>query len=347
MRYTEEYWEDAELVCRQIPQIEKLFGHTVLLTGSTGMLCSPVAELLLHLNRRHGADIRILLTGRDQKRLEDRFRPFREGQDYYFCYLDTTGELAIDERADYIIHAGGNAHPLSILEEPVQTIISNVRGTQLLLQYAYERQAKRFLYISSSEVYGKNSFPGPYKETQYGFVDVLNPRACYPLAKRTGENCCIAYMAQYGTDVVIIRPGHIYGPSIKKTDSRASAQFSLRAKEGKDIVLKSAGTQFRSYCYTLDSASAVLTALLNGQKGEAYNISNPASVVTIREMAEALAEAGRVSVVFEMPTETEKKSFNMMDNSALDATKLINLGWKPLFDLESGTRKTLQYMNID
>lgn len=119
-------------------------------------------------------------------------------------------------------------------------------------------QKKRLLYVSSSEVYGNKTGNQPYKEKDYGYVDILNQRACYPSAKRAAETLCTAYGQEYGLDTVIVRPGHIYGPTITETDSRASAQFTQNAIEGEDIVMKSAGMQMRSYCYVLDCAYPIL-----------------------------------------------------------------------------------------
>ena len=107
--------------------------------------------------------------------------------------------------------------------------------------------------------------------------------------------------------------------------------------------MKSAGNQIRSYCYTLDCASAILSVLINGATCNAYNISNRNSIVSIREMADELAKTGGVQVVFEAPSDIEKKSYNMMNNSSLDSHKLEELGWRGLFDLSEGVKKTLQY----
>ena len=105
--------------------------------------------------------------------------------------------------------------------------------------------------------------------------------------------------------------------------------------------MKSAGTQLRSYCYVVDCASAILTVLLKGEVGQAYNISNPDSVCTIRELAEAMAEAGGEELIMEEASEREKKGFNPMENSALEAEKLARLGWKGKFDLTSGTVRSI------
>ena len=225
-------------------------------------------------------------------------------------------------------------------------MLANIIGLNTLLKSATCNNAKRLLYISSSEVYGRKEEKRPYKEDDYGFVDILNPRASYPSSKRAAETLCAAYSAEYGLDTVIVRPGHIYGPTITDSDSRASAQFTRKAKAGENIVMKSAGSQLRSYCYTLDCASAIITILINGKKGEAYNISNPKSNVTIREMAEALSKAGKVNILFENPSDMELNSFNLMDNSSLKSEKLEQLGWQAVYGITEGALKTLKFFKL-
>ena len=141
-----------------------------------------------------------------------------------------------------------------------------------------------------------------------------------------------------------MRPGHVYGPTATATDTRASSQFPRDVLAGQDIVMKSPGTQLRSYCYVLDCVSAVVTVLLHGRRGGAYNISNPNSVVTIRQMAQAFADAAGRKIVFDNPSDAEAKSYNLMDNSALDSSALQALGWQGLFDLPAGVAATLDAM---
>lgn len=107
--------------------------------------------------------------------------------------------------------------------------------------------------------------------------------------------------------------------------------------------MKSAGTQLRSYCYTLDCASAILAVLTSGEAGHAYNISNRDSVVSIRDIAEALAEQAGTKVLFENPSDVERRGYNLMDNSSLDAAELEKLGWRACFDLKEGTERTIRY----
>ena len=346
VNYCEDYWQDVELAAQQIPNLKNLYGSTILITGATGMICSAVAEVLLYLNREKSANIQIILAGRDKDRTKKRFYCFEEEKDYVFIQYDATSDNPQNIKADYIIHGASNADPSKFAKEPVETMLANIIGLNILLKSATSNNAKRLLYISSSEVYGRKEEKRPYKEEDYGFVDILNPRASYPSSKRAAETLCAAYSAEYGLDTVIVRPGHIYGPTITDSDSRASAQFTRKAKAGEDIVMKSAGSQLRSYCHTLDCASAIITILINGKKGEAYNISNPNSIVTIREMAEALAKAGNVNIVFENPSDIELNSYNLMDNSSLKSEKLEQLGWRAVYSITEGAQKTLKYFNL-
>lgn len=345
MRYSQEYWEDVHRVIGSVPNIENLYGKSILITGSTGMVCSSVIDIIAWANHNKGARISIILAGRNEEKIATRFQNVLNESEYRYVKYDATKEQIIDIKTDFIIHGASNANPAVYAKEPVETLLGNIIGLNSVLDIVKNNPGSRVLYISSSEVYGNRADASnkPYREEDYGFVDILNPRACYPNGKRTAETLCAAYAQEYGVNFVTVRLGHIYGPSITKTDSRASAAFTRDVAAGQNIVMKSAGTQLRSYCYTLDCASAILTVLLNGEKSNAYNVSNKNSIVSIRDMAEALAYVGEVNVVYENPSDAEKRSYNLMNNSALDSTKLESLGWQPVFDLKEGTKATIKY----
>jgi len=342
VKYSEDYWKAVRQVLSVVPNISKIFNKSILITGATGMICSSVVELLLELNKSYNANLGIYLAGRSKKRVDERFYGFSEGVDYTFVNYDASSDEQLCINADYVIHGASPADPASISAKPVETMMANIYGLGILFELVKKDLNSRLLFISSSEVYGRKKESGPFKESDYGYVDILNPRASYPSSKRAAETLCASYMREYGVDFVVVRPGHIYGPTITDYDSRASAQFTRKAVAGEDIIMKSAGTQLRSYTYILDCASAILTVLLNGTKGEAYNISNPNSIVTIRELAECLAQTAGVKLVFECASAQEAKCYNLMDNSSLNSSKLERLGWKSLFRLEDGVTATLK-----
>ena len=329
----------------QFPEFREFEGKSVLLTGATGLICSSIADMLIRCNEEQNFGIEIYVTGRDPEKVQDRFGGYASREYFHILKYDALEEIRdFPEKIDYIIHGAGNAFPGAMIKEPVETMECNTGGTLRLLKYASKAGCRRFMYISSSEVYGKKETDRPFKEEDYGFVDLLGPRSAYPVSKRAGETLCASYSYEFGLESVIIRPGHIYGPTASRKDNRVSSAFAYRAADGEDIIMKSDGTQIRSYVYCVDCASAALIVLLNGENIGAYNISNPDSVISIKEMADKLALAGEISIKTELPDENEKKAFNPMDNSSLDSSKLLALGWKGLFDAATGLTHTVEIL---
>lgn len=343
--YSDTYKEDLKTAAESLPFLEELRNVSVLVTGATGLICSAVIDMLLWYNESRQAGITVYAAGRSEAGFRDRFGSYSGRTDLIFVPYDTARPITFDFEADYIIHGAGNAHPSVISGKPVETMLDSFVGINGLLEYAREVSAKRALFISSSEVYGIKNTSEPFSEEEYGYVDLLNARASYPVGKRAAETLCVSYGAEYGVDTVIVRPGHIYGPTATESDSRVSSAFAYDVLKGRELVLKSRGSQIRSYCYVLDCVTAILAVLMRGKSGEAYNISNPSSVMTIREMAEGFAKAGNVSLRFELPDNKEKSAFNPMDNSSLKSDKLQALGWRGVFDAETGIEHTVRIMS--
>ncbi len=345
--YESQLWiSDLDRVLSSFPVIGRLEGSTVMVTGAAGLVCSAVTDLLIRYNETHPGKIGILAAGRWPEEMRDRFGPYFD-RDYftYVPYDASKTDNALDFPCDYIIHGAGNSSPDRIMKEPVETMLANFMGVRYLLDHAVKNRIKRMLYISSSEVYGKKEGNRPYRNNEYGYIDLLDPRNSYSVGKRAAETLCASYRQEYGMDSVIVRPGHIYGPTASPADKHVASAWAYAAARGEPVVMKSDGAQLRSYCYCLDCASAILTVLLKGQAGEAYNISNPDSVITIRQMAELLSSAGNVDIRMELPDEAEKKGFNPMSNSSLDSSRLESLGWKGLFDARTGFEHTVSVIH--
>ena len=316
--------------------LKNLDGKTIFITGGLGLICSTIVDVLI----AYGKIKKIYVGARNKKQYQDRFGGFSKVE---YVKYDALKGLDLDVQLDYIIHGAGLASPDLYISRPVETILSNFDGIHTLLEFSKEKNVKRLLYISSSEVYGKKNQVSPFREENYGEIDIDNIRSSYAIAKRASEMMCRAYFCEYGVESVIVRPGHIYGPSAKKTDKRISSEFAFKAAKGKKIEMKSTGLQKRSYCYSVDCAIQILTVLLNGKSGQAYNVGHD-EVTTIRELAENYAKAGNVELIASKPTKDELETFNPMNNSALDNTKIKRLGYRDTFSVEEGLIHTVHIL---
>lgn len=340
-----EWKKDLEEVLNSFPEVEQFSNKSIFITGGTGLICSAIIDLIIYWNISHDVKIKLLVAGRNKEKVIDRFAPYTLEPWLTFIYYDASKiENFLPSNIDYIVHGASNASPNYITAEPVETMLSNFLGIKELLDYAKNNNTKKIVFISTSEVYGKKNISLPSKVDEYGGIDILNSRNSYSIGKCAAETLCASYYDEYGVESSIIRPGHIYGPTASKSDNRVSSAWAYAVSRGEDIVMKSDGSQLRSYCYCLDSASAILKVLLKGESVKAYNISNPDSVITIKQMAELLAKYADVNLRFELPTEVEKKGFNPMSNSSLDSTELQALGWKGLFNAERGFSHTVEIL---
>lgn len=344
MLYENKLWiEDIDKVIQIVPEMKKLEGRSVLITGATGLICSAIIDVLFRYNDLNRKKIKIYAAGRSVEKIRKRFGYMTDRPDFvYVPYDSTKDDNHMDVDVDFIIHGASNAYPSLVMKEPVETMLSNFQGMNYLLSYARNKGSKRLLYISSSEVYGRKEGDNPYKENEYGYVDLLNPRNSYAIGKRAAETLCVSYANEFEVESVIVRPGHIYGPTAAEGDTRVSSAWAFDVARGRNIILKSDGAQIRSYCHCLDCASAILKVLLCGENMHAYNISNPDSIINIHELAEILARVAGVELKTELPSEEERKEFNPMNNSSLEAKKLTALGWKGCFDAEKGLEHTVR-----
>lgn len=323
---------------------EKLRNKRILITGASGLIGSCLVDMLLFWNRRYDLAVGIYVAGRDTGRLAERFVKSGAKGGLHCVSFELGGRCDFDVNVDFIIHAAGEASPQAFMKNPVLTVRNTVESTFQLLQYGKRCGAKRFLYLSSGEVYGQaQAGMCEFQEEYQGYLNLLQARSCYPMAKRAAENICVGWSAlQEELETIIARPCHIYGPTAAADDGRVAALFFRKVLSGENIVMKSPGEQMRSWCFVCDCASALLMILLEGENGRAYNVANSCSRATVRAFAEMIAAQSGRQVEFDMPDEKEKRIFNPMDMAVLAADKVEGLGWKAAFSLESGIYHSLR-----
>ena len=345
-RYDSSLWmQDIDEVIKANSMVREFQGKSILVTGASGLIGAAVIDVLIRLNETKPASenfIRIYAAGRAEDRMRERFAHYFGKE--YFCFVSYDAndpEPSFSEPFDYVICAAGNSSPDLFSKEPVETMLSNVLGVSVLLKKAKQNKS-RLLYVSSSEIYGKAQFSEPILEEQTGTIALLNPRNAYAIGKQAGEATCAAFCAEYGTEAVIVRPGHVYGPTALQNDGHVVSLWLREAAKKKDLCMKSQGLQMRSYCHCLDCATAILTVLLKGDSCQAYNVSNASSNVMLCQMGKMIAERGGVSLVTEVASLEEKRRFNPMEYSVLNNEKLFGLGWNGIFDVQKGIAHTLR-----
>ena len=336
------YLKDLDTAIAHTVGIESLSRRSILITGATGTIGSFLTDMLVRYAEIYSTGSSIYAAGRNMERLQDQ---------YGLCAgvtilpYDANKPIDFDKQIDYIIHAAGNAYPAAFNGNPVETIMGNLTGTYNLLEYGRTHGSRRVLYVSSGEVYGQGDLLlEEFDESYAGFIDIVSPRSGYPSSKRAAENLCACYSSQFGLETVISRPCHTYVPQITPNDNRASVQFMRNALKGEDIVMKSPGSQLRSYNYVADCASAILTVLINGRSGEAYNIANPQIRLTIAEVANVIAKTAGKKVIFANADATDIANRTPISRQVLSSNKLEGLGWRGAYTIEQGIKHTMEIL---
>ncbi len=338
------YLEDVHRVGQLGVPWEKLNNKRLLLSGSTGLLGSFLVDVILDKNARDGLDCTVFALGRNQERAKKRFSRFEDDPHLVFIPYDVKLPFTRDDigTVDYVLHLASNTHPVQYSTDPIGTISTNITGLQNMLDFAVEHHSTRVVFASSNEVYGENRGDVEFFSEDYcGYINSNSLRAGYPESKRCGEALCQAYRAQKGLDVIIPRFTRSYGPTMLLSDTKAISQFIKNGIAGENIVLKSAGTQYYSYTYVADAISGMLTVLLCGENGEAYNIADESNDITLKELALMIAELSGTQVVFEIPDSVEAAGYSTATKARLDGNKLKRLGWKPAYSIQEGIKRTI------
>lgn len=325
---------------------ERFRNKTVLVTGANGMLPSYMVLTLLSLKEYKNIYVRVLALVRNRNKAERVFQDVLSDQ-LSIIVQDVSFPIICDEPIDFIIHAASQASPKYYGIDPVGTLNANILGTHYLLNLAIQKKVESFLMFSSGGIYGEiPSEKMPIHEDDSGYINPINVRNCYFESKRMAENMCVSYSSQYNINTKIIRVFHTYGPNMDLNDGRAFCDFCKNIVNNENIVLHSDGSARRTFCYVSDAVAAYFLVLLNGGKGEAYNIGNQFQEISIKDLARMLVELypeKKLSVVFDIDDRniTYGKMKSPVKRTIPDITKIMDLGWKPLVSVSDGFKRTI------
>ena len=325
----------------------RLQDKAVMISGATGLVGSCFIDLIMERNISQGMNCKIYAIGRNAQKARDRFGYCQDNSLFQFIAADINKPMIREDigKVDFVLHLASNTHPVAYATDPIGTVTTNIIGTYNMLDFAVAHQAERVAFASSNEIYGENRGDvEKFDEDYCGYINSNTLRAGYPESKRCGEALCQAYIRQKGLDVVIPRLTRSFGPTMLMSDTKAISQFIRKGIAGEDIVLKSEGTQYYSYTYVVDAVTGLLTVLLKGECGEAYNISDDASDIMLKDLAGIIADQAGRKVVFELPDAVEAAGYSKATKARLDSAKINKLGWKAGYEIKEGLERTIEIL---
>lgn len=304
----------------------------ILITGGSGFFGKSILSFLkkeLNLSK-------VIILSRNPDSIKKYFNLNDFNFEIELIPHDIKSEITIKESVDFIIHAATESSTSLSKDNPLLMRDTIVDGTKNVIEFAVKNNAERLLFVSSGAVYGKNSnISSGFKENDFNKLDFLDPLNSYSLSKQHAEHLCALYARKYNISFVIARCFAFVGPYLPLNAHFAIGNFIKEAINGNDIIIKGDGKTIRSYLYADDLAEWLITILLQGNEGEAYNVGsrNKISIYNLaKTVSEALEGQSKIQITGEESdiidsyfpnTEKIMKDLNVIEkHSLVDSIKL-------------------------
>ncbi len=320
------------------PAPEKRTGvrnKTILITGGAGFIGSTLAERLVEDNE-------LILFDRFFHNQPITFtslysNPRVRKVEGDILDVKSLGELALE--ADVVVHAAAMVGVGRVCSYPRETLETNFVGTlQILKALEKSSRLERFLYFSTSEVFGVNSF-NVNEETPTAIGPAAEARWSYAIAKLAGEHLVKAYHCQAGLPAVTVRPFNVFGP--RRLGAHAILSFVLNALQGNRIEVHGNGAQIRSWCYIDDFCDALMEMLARpAAVGEDFNVGNPQNTITIYDLARMVLEVTGKTVPI-VRIESPFPDIALRTPSLAKAQQILD--YKPVYDMRQGLQRTADW----
>lgn len=298
----------------------------ILITGAYGFIGSfLIKKLLLE------TDYEVVGFGRDTSQKNKLRIKDVESPKFTLIQGDLCGDISeLCEGVDVVVHTAAKTFVDHSIRTAMPFIQSNLVGTYNLLESARQNKVKRYIQVSTDEVYG-SILEGAHTEES-----PLHPSNPYSAAKAAADCLVQSYVKTYNLNAVITRTENNCGPF--QHPQKAIPVFVKKALEGKNIPLYGDGKHKRMWMHVSDHCEALMLLMDKGEAGEIYNISGSQELENVELAKIILNRLGRPETLIEyVPDDVIRPGHDR--RYAIDSTKLRNLGWLPTMDLE----KTITY----
>jgi nucleoside-diphosphate-sugar epimerase/NADH/NAD ratio-sensing transcriptional regulator Rex len=316
-------------------QRSQIRNKCVFITGGAGFIGSTLAERLAKENQ-------IILLDRFFRNQPVAFTSLHRNPNVRMVEADILEGVEVADlarQADIVIHAAAIVGVGRVCSYPRETLETNFTGTSRILK-ALDKSSRleRFVYFSTSEVFGVNSFR-VNEDTPTAVGPAAEARWSYAIAKLAGEHLVKAYHRQGGMPVVTVRPFNVFGP--RRLGAHAILGFVLNSLMGNPIEIHGDGSQIRSWCYIDDFCDGIIEMIARPNAiGEDFNIGNPQNTLTILQLAREVIDVTGKSV----PIELIEPPFPDIEIRvpSLDKARQI-LDYEPSYDLRQALELTTEW----
>jgi len=307
---------------------------TILVTGGAGFIGSHLCKKLLEQGNKVIC-LDNLFTG-SKKNIEI----FLADKNFKFIEHDIIEPFFSEEKIDQVYNLACPASPVHYQFNAIRTIKANTIGVINMLGLAKLR-GSRILQASTSEVYGDPA-EHPQKESYFGNVNTVGPRACYDEGKRVAETLFFDYYRKWGLEIRVARIFNTYGENMAANDGRVISNFITQALADKDITIYGDGGQTRSFCYVSDLVDGLIKLMNKENFTGPVNLGNPVEL-TVKEIAEKIISlTGSKSKIAYKPLPKDDPKKRQPDITLAQE----KLNWQPEVKLEDGLKKTIEYFRF-
>ena len=321
--------------------LELIRGASIMVTGGTGIIGKWILSSLLYAEDTLKLDLSITVLSRSPSSFSTRFPQLANHSAVRFIRGDVTSfqKDLVSGRHEYVIHGATDVVDAAGGYETLQTCYL---GTKNMIDVARSNGCRRFLLLSSGAVYGKTDpGAGAIPEDYIGPLDFHSPQSSYANGKRLSELLCSLSASDESIEFVTARCFAMVGPYLPLDKHFAIGNFIDACLRKEDIIIKGDGSPLRSYLYMADVSRFLLTLLLRGISGEAYNVGS-GSPISI----EGLAELTRQVLGADVSISKINNSYIEQHSDAYypSVDKLGALGLRPSFDLAQAILRTSEWL---